>query len=112
MVDSRLYYAIPIIGMPYEFWKTRSVKHSAPGAIGSYIAMAIGKRAVHAWLGSAGQMMPSAHYARIAKDAFTGPTSPFKRGPSAFMTLGVGVHLLNLAEEAISRIERPQQQLM
>ncbi len=61
-------YKIPIFGMPYEFATTGSVRHSAPGSIAQFLAISAGKRATHAFLGSAGGMMPYQHYIQIARE--------------------------------------------
>ncbi len=61
-------YHIPIFGMPYEFATTGNVRHSAPGSIAQFLAISAGKRATHAFLGSAGGMMPYQHYIQIIKE--------------------------------------------
>ena len=48
---SNIAYQIPFVGMPYEFYKTGSIRQSAPGTIAHFLALSAGKHAIHAWLG-------------------------------------------------------------
>lgn len=61
-------YQIPLVGMPYEFLSTGSVRHSAPGSITQFLTITAAKRLTHWYLGSAGGMMPYQHYIQIARE--------------------------------------------
>ncbi len=102
---TRLAYQIPIFGMPYEFLSTGSVRHSAPGSIAQFLAISAGKRGVHAVLGSAGGMMPYQHYAQIALEESRNLKQIIRgRPPSAFATLGVGLHLVRQYEQTLNTL--------
>ena len=98
-------YHIPIVGMPYEFASTGSVRHSAPGSIAQFLTISAAKRLTHWYLGSAGGMMPYQHYIQIAKEESVALRKVIGKQPprvNAFATLGVGVVMLRHYERLIS----------
>jgi hypothetical protein len=111
---SRILYAIPLVGMPYEFVSTGSVRHSAPSSITQFLTVTAAKRLTHWYLGSAGNMMPYQHYIQIAAEESRNLRTIIRgRPPSAFATLGIGVHLGRQAEHIISDLfQFPESSLM
>ncbi len=100
---TRLAFQIPIIGVPYEFFTTGSVRHSAPGSIGQFLLHSAGKRSLHAWLGSAGGKYFTTHVVEIAIEETRNLRTIIRgRPPSAFATLGVGLHLVRQYEQTLN----------
>lgn len=100
---TRLAFQIPIIGIPYEFLTTGSVRHSAPGSISQFLLHSAGKRGLHAWLGSAGGKYFTTHVVEIAIEESRNLKQIIRgRPPSAFATLGIAVYLGSQAQYMIS----------
>lgn len=100
-------YQIPIVGMPYEFATTGNVRHSAPGSIAQFLAISAGKRATHAFLGSAGGMMPYQHYIQIAKEEAVNlkkiiGKQPPRVPPGVFTVLSTAPVLIEMMENTAS----------
>jgi len=102
---TRLAFQIPIIGIPYEFLTTGSVRHSAPGSIGQFLLHSAGKRSLHAWLGSAGGKYFTTHVVEIVIEESRNLKTIIRgRPPSAFATLGLGVYLMNNASAMLQDV--------
>jgi hypothetical protein len=101
---SRLLYQIPLVGLPYEFVSTGSIRHSAPGSITQFLTVTAAKRLTHWYLGSAGGMMPYQHYIQIVKEESAALRQVIGKQPprvNAFATLGVGVVMLRHYERLV-----------
>ncbi len=97
-------YHLPIIGMPYELYKTGNVRQSAPGSVAQFLAISASKRAVHAWLGSAGGKYFTTHVVEIAAEEFSKipkilGRQPPRIPPSAIAPAGMFlIHVRNTRE--------------
>lgn len=100
-------YQIPLVGMPYEFLSTGSVRHSAPGSISQFLTVTAAKRLTHWYLGSAGGMMPYQHYIQIAKEEAVNlkkiiGKQPPRVPPGAFTVLSTAPVLIEMMENTAS----------
>lgn len=100
-------YQIPLVGMPYEFLSTGSVRHSAPGSISQFLTVTAAKRLTHWYLGSAGGMMPYQHYIQIAKEEAVNlkkiiGKQPPRVPPGAFTVLSTAPVLIEMMENTVS----------
>lgn len=100
-------YQIPLVGMPYEFLSTGSVRHSAPGSISQFLTVTAAKRLTHWYLGSAGGMMPYQHYIQIAKEEAVNlkkiiGKQPPRVPPGVFTVLSTAPVLIEMMENTAS----------